>query len=415
MDKIVTVAIREFVETVRSKAFIIGAVFMPVLMVGLIFGVQKIARRMEVESLPERRIAVVDHAGVYAGLAAAVEDHNRSMPMRRFALEPLSGDEADSAKLAAGVRSGALFAYLIIPADAVSGDAKPELGRKETQLQAGEEIEHLVNTAVVGARFARHEPPIDEQRIRQLQRPVDLRLVDVRTGVDATGNKFASVITPFAFMFFLWMGTISVGQGLLTSMIEEKGSRIVEVLLSAVSPIQLMAGKILGMVCVGLLLMSIWTGLGYYAARSQDMEHLVTMSHVGYLALYFLPTFLFSAALQAAIGSVCNTLKDAQSFMTPIVLVNIIPMLLWMPISQNPSSMLSQVLSFVPPISPFVMILRVCSDPGTPIWQIAATLVLCWASVFVMIWAAGKIFRVGVLMYGKPPTPREMLRWLRYA
>jgi len=99
----------------------------------------------------------------------------------------------------------------------------------------------------------------------------------------------------------------------------------------------------------------------------------------------------------------------------PISILTIIPMLFWFYISEHPASALSVALSYVPPITPFVMILRVCADPGTPLWQVISTLAVLWASVVVAMWAAAKVFRVGVLMYGKPPTVRELLRWVRYS
>ena len=121
------------------------------------------------------------------------------------------------------------------------------------------------------------------------------------------------------------------------------------------------------------------------------------------------------AALLAAVGSVCNTLKEAQSMSSPLTILNIVPMVLWFPLTQNPGSVLGVALSFIPPITPFVMILRICADPDTPLWQIVASLALLWLSVIAMVWAAGKVFRIGVLMYGKAPTLKELVRWVRYA
>jgi len=136
---------------------------------------------------------------------------------------------------------------------------------------------------------------------------------------------------------------------------------------------------------------------------------------LGVAVLYFVPGFLLISAILAAIGSACNELKDAQSMVFPLSLLTLIPMLFWFYIVESPNSVISLALSFVPPITPFIMILRICADPDTPAWQIAATLVVLWGSVLVAIWAAGKVFRVGVLMYGKPPSVRELLRWVRYS
>ena len=214
-------------------------------------------------------------------------------------------------------------------------------------------------------------------------------------------------------MFLLFMGTFGISQGLLTTLIEEKGSRVVEVLLSAVSPTELLAGKILGLAAVGLLLLGVWGGVGYNSARTYHLTELVTGYRLTIAVLYFIPGFLLISSLLAAIGSACNELRDAQSMVFPLSLLTIIPMVCWFYIAEHPAAAFSLVLSFIPPITPFVMMLRVCSDPDTPVWQIAATLALLWGSVVTAIWAAGRVFRIGVLMYGKPPTPRELLRWVR--
>ncbi len=131
--------------------------------------------------------------------------------------------------------------------------------------------------------------------------------------------------------------------------------------------------------------------------------------------LYFVPGYLLMAALMAGIGSACNDLKEAQSMIFPLSLLTMIAMIFGFYFLEHPNSPWSVLLSHIPLITPFVMVLRVCADPDTPVWQIVTTLGVLWLSVLLAIRAAGKIFRVGVLMYGKPPSPRELLRWLRYA
>ena len=239
--------------------------------------------------------------------------------------------------------------------------------------------------------------------------------MDVASGRETTGNEVTRFLAPFEFMFLLFMGTMTISQGLLTSVIEEKSSRVVEVLLSAVSPTQLMAGKILGMVAVGAVLLTIWGGVGYGGAQARDVGYLVTPHRLTYMVLYFVPGFLLTSAFLAAVGAACNSIKEAQSMAAPLTLLTIVPMMLWWAITLNPTSTLSIVLSYIPPITPFVMILRICADSETPLVQVISTLLLLWLAVLVTIWGAGKIFRVGVLMYGKPPSLKELFRWLRYA
>ncbi|MEP0846384.1 MAG: ABC transporter permease [Phycisphaerae bacterium] len=415
MRKIVTVAVREFVETIKTKTFIISTVFMPMLIVLIMLMTERIAEVAENEPQPMRTVAVIDETGrLEPFLHSEFGTYNSEHPMRRMEIELIPPDAAAADHLRERVHRGEIYAYVRVPAEASRGEAACELGAQDSQIETQRRIQRLVESAIVSLRFASADPPIERSRVEQLQADVPFRVVDVRTGRDATGNELVRFMTPFAFMFLLFMGTLNISQGLLTGLIEEKSSRVIEVLLSAVSPTQLMAGKILGMVSIGALLMVIWAGTGYYAAQSRGMGYLVQVYQLQYLALYFVPGFLLMSAILAAIGSACNTIKDAQSLAFPVTLITIVPMMLWWQIAMNPNSTFSIVLSYIPPITPFIMILRICADPKTPLLEIIATLVLLWASVGAAIWVAGRVFRVGVLMYGKAPTPAEMLRWVRY-
>jgi len=417
MDKVLVVAVREFIETVKTKAFLIGSLLMPMLILALTYGSAWLAKTAEREKLPPRTIGVLDQTGVtFGALAARVREYNEAYPARPFVVENVPPGPDARESLRRRVDRGEIYAFLVIPREALAGQSPCELGRRDAQLSAGEAIERIVNDAIVAVRFAQAEPAIDLARVKQLQQKVGLRTVDART-LEATGEgeDIARFMTPFAFMFLLFMGTLSISQGLLTSLIEEKSSRVIEVLLSAVSPLQLMAGKILGMVAVGVLLLVIWGVAGYASAEYRGMGHLVAPYRVLYLVLYFVPGFLFFAAFLAGVGSVCNTLKEAQGMAFPMTIFTMVPIFLWWRITDSPSSTLSLVLSFFPPTAPFVMILRICADPQTPLWHIVATLGLLWLTVIGMIWLAARVFRIGVLMYGKPPTPRELLHWVRYA
>jgi ABC-type Na+ efflux pump permease subunit len=441
VNKILAIAAHEFWETVKTKAFIISVVLMPGLILGAVYATERIARMTAQEALPTRQIAVLDATGVVLPLLHdRIEAYNAQRPNQPFEVfdgaaagDPsttsAAGDSRASsagggafdsgrqehqvARLTDQIRAGALYAYIVIPRGALDSSEPCVLARKDAQISAGRAIESAVNEAVVDARFS--AAGLQRGEVQKLEREVELRQIDAASGAEVTEQAFARVVTPFAFMFLLFMGTMQISYGLLSSLLEEKSSRVIEVLLAAISPTQLMAGKILGMVAVGLTLMAAWGGAGYLAAEARGAGHLVTWFRLGHVAMYFLPAFLFFAAFLGAIGSVCNTLKEAQSLASPLSIMNIIPMILWFQITEAPQSLLSVTLSFIPPMTPFVMVLRICADPATPVWQIAATLVLLWATALGTIWAAGRIFRVGVLMYGKPPSLGELARWVRYA
>ena len=145
------------------------------------------------------------------------------------------------------------------------------------------------------------------------------------------------------------------------------------------------------------------------------MLSIVPLINLVYLLVYFVIAFFMIAALMAAIGSAVSDIREAQSLLGPVMIVLIIPMALWMPILRNPNSMFAQVCSFVPPTSPFVMILRLSGSEAVPTWQIPVSIVLGAVYVWLSLWAAAKVFRVGVLMYGKPPDFRTLWKWIKMA
>lgn len=423
MNKILTVAIREFIETVKTKTFLFSSVLLPLGMAGLIFGAQEIADLTEQQQQPTRILLVADETdAVLPALQSVITTYNEANKNRRLKFTPVDTtldnetlqQRVDEQRANAPPDTNEIaYGYLRITPGALAGEAPVELGRVDNQLRIGRIIEDQVNAAIRSVRFA--QSGLDPAQIMRLLAEVDFREIDLTSGEEVTGDTFARLMTPFAFMFFLFMGIMTISQGLLTSVIEEKNSRVMEVLLSAVSPTQLMAGKILGMVSVGVLLLSVWGGVGYAGAQASDLGYLVNAYRLGWLVAYFIPGFLLMAGFLAAVGSVCNTLKEAQSLSFPVTILTIIPMMLWWQISDQPMGILALTLSYIPPITPFVMILRICAAPDISVLELILTQVILWAFVFFIIWAAGRIFRVGVLMYGKAPNPREMLRWFRYA
>jgi len=180
------------------------------------------------------------------------------------------------------------------------------------------------------------------------------------------------------------------------------------VLLSAVSPFELMAGKIACLAGIGLTVTTLW-GLGaYVAARRQGIDITVGPGLVVFFLVYYILGFTLFSAILAGVGSVCNTVKETQSLMMPVMLVFIIPLISWMKLAQDPNGTLAHVLSFVPPATPMVMMLRLSTGSSISPAEIIGSVLFLAASVLATVWAAAKIFRTGVLMYGKRPGLREV-------
>jgi len=222
-----------------------------------------------------------------------------------------------------------------------------------------------------------------------------------------------NMLMPMAFMMLLFMSVMTSGQYLLTSTVEEKSNRVVEVLLSAVSAMELMTGKILGQMAVGLLVLSLYAGLGLLALVSFATLGLIDPVLIVFLLIFYVLAFFTFASLMAAVGSAVNEMREAQSLMMPIMMVLVVPMMLWLPLSRDPNSMLAVVLSFVPPLNSFVMLLRMASQSPPPMWQAWASIAVGVCGVYASVWFAAKVFRVGLLMYGKPPTFGTLVKWAR--
>jgi ABC-2 type transport system permease protein len=177
-------------------------------------------------------------------------------------------------------------------------------------------------------------------------------------------------MVPFFFMFMIYMGIMVIGQQILSSIIEEKSSRIIEILLSAVSPFELMAGKILGLTGIGLAVMALWVTTAYGTARWQGLAVDVSGMMFFYLVVYYILGFVFFSAILAGIGAICNTIKESQSLMTPAVMICIVPMISWFNLVQSPNGLFARVLSFIPPITPLVMVLRLSAASDISIIEI---------------------------------------------
>ena len=225
-------------------------------------------------------------------------------------------------------------------------------------------------------------------------------------------GQMAVLMLPFMFMFLMFMGVFGTGQHILTSIIEEKSSRVMEVLLSAVSPLELMAGKILGLAGIGLTVIGLWAAAAYATARWKGMEVSFPPEMLAYFLVYFVLGFLLFSSLLAAVGSVCNTIKEAQSLLMPLTLLLMLPMMTWFNLAQHPDSTLARALSFTPPLTPMVMILRLSASHHLPAIEIAGSIAVLAASVPAAMWAAAKVFRTGVLLYGKRPGLGEIFRWV---
>jgi ABC-2 type transport system permease protein len=223
--------------------------------------------------------------------------------------------------------------------------------------------------------------------------------------------KIVNYVTPAAMVFLMFVLVMMSIQPLLTTVLEEKMSRISEVLLGMVDPFELMMGKLLGGLAASFLVALLYVGSALGALFYLGYLSMVPLSAFFYFLLFLFPAVFFFGSIYLSVGAACNDVKDAQSLLTPFMLLMMTPLFLLPFLIQEPNGKTAVVLSLLPPATPFLMLMRVCISPGPPLWQVLLSLVLTPLCAALFVFAAGRIFRVGLLMQGKAPTIRELLKW----
>jgi ABC-2 type transport system permease protein len=435
MRKILDVAIREYNAAVRTKAFIISVVLMPIMMGGGIVMHRLLKDQVD---LTPKRIAVIDHSaaiGPFLVNAAKVynetaifDKESKAQNKPRIEIELVApqmdeGEKPYAVALSDRVREKELSAWVEIGARVVDPAAEGPAGSvayhskgslMDSQLRwLGMEI----NNQTRSLRMADAE--VDEATIQGLIAPVRIENLGLVSVDEATGevasarrtNEIATLVVPMVMMMLMFMMVTMGATPLVNSVLEEKMQRIAEVLLGSVTPFQLMMGKLLGTVGV-----SFTVGVIYFVGGA------LTVSRVGaseYIPYHILPWFfayqtaavLMFGAMFVALGSACNDLKEAQSLMMPIWLVVCAPLFVWFQVVRQPLSNFSTGLSLFPPCTPMLMLLRQTTPEGVPAWQPWAGLAGVVLCTLLCVWIAGRIFRVGLLLQGQPPKVSEIFRW----
>jgi ABC-2 type transport system permease protein len=429
-NKALIVATSEFTTLVQSKAFILGLLLMPVFM-GIAVGVQKFTR--DATDIKDRPFVIVDRSGALAGpLKAAADEWNHAnaandagpQSQPRFlpsdaAFDPT--DEQARAALSDRVRRDEIFAFVEIPSDVLNPDTKSTINYYSNHpgyrtLPAW--IQSTLNREILNQRF--RSASIDRAVVSRLTQRVDLSELGLlernAAGTIKAASKVDKVRTtaiPLGMMMILLFSVMSSAPQLLNSVIEEKMSRISEVLIGSITPYELMMGKLLGSAAVSVLLAAIYMTGGVMMARHYGYGDAIRMSDLAWVVVFLSVAVFMFGSIFITIGAACSDLKDAQGMMAPAMLLLMLPWMTWFSILNAPESPVSVALSLFPTATPFLMLLRIAIPPGPPAWQIALGVVLTGATAVFMVHAAGKIFRTGLLMQGKAATFGEMWKWVR--
>jgi ABC-2 type transport system permease protein len=437
MSKILSVIKREYIQIVRTKGFIIGTVLGPVFMLALIV-VPIIVSSASVEK--QETIGVVDLTDeIFMELDKKLDDKDYRLKdgIRRYLLErfePSADIKEVRTELREKVLRKELSAYIYIPEDvlkigpseSVARDSAPEEEKAEYVSEHTTDFEELralnraLNNVIVEKRLKREG--LDPQKVAQYIKRVELQPVKITKKGEEEDTAGTFMISYFLALI-IYMAILIYGQVIMRGVIEEKSSRVVEVVLSSLKPFQLMMGKILGIGAVGLTQFSIWTLFGIGASlysksfipAGADFAMPSIPAHVFiYFVVFFILGYFLFGTLYAAIGSMVNSEKEAQQLVMPVTMFLIVPIMLMIFVIRAPDSSLAVFLSMIPFFTPILMFLRI-TVLLPPFAQIGASIVILALTIILMVWLVAKIYRVGILMYGKRPKLAEVVRWVRYS
>jgi len=419
MNSIFEVALREYLEIVKTKFFIISLLLTPVIMGVMIVVMGYMSESSMNSEEPTQQVVFLDRTGnLESRIQTEVEKHNERRPAQRFEATIRTADEdgiddvVDTLK--DDVKNGTYAVFIDIGAEVIEGKGKSYYYADADgidDLKNSRRTRGILQNAVNEVRLENHE--ITTEEFESLTQSLDFVTMDVEDDEEFGGGQIARMVTPGFFVMMLFLGIFISSQSMLTSVIEEKNTRVIEVLLSAMTPFQLMAGKVLGLVSLGLTVIFVWCGGAFIAAVIAGLGNYVDLSDLHIFLLYFLLGFFLISSMYAAIGAACNTIQEAQSLMTPLMLLVMTPMFLVAPIINSPNGTIATVGSMFPLTSFLVMPIRMAADPDISRLQIWGSLAILTASVPAVMWIASRIFRIGILMYGKPPSIRELARWVR--
>ena len=473
MRKILVIALREYNGAVRTKAFLVSVIILPIMMVGSI-GVQMFL--LDRVDTTEKRFAIVDRTPgevVWQAVDEAVKVRNqreifsKEDPPKQvkptFGLEsiPAGADDGESAanlryELSERVRKGEFFGFVEIGADVLKAEAMPPeeavTASAVPAAEAGASKEPTPESSTAAAAFDRQsvryhsnsptyddfrnwlEPVInataravrfkakglDRVEVELAMRNIPLLQKGLSEKQVATGkieegadeNVKASVFVAFGVMMLMFMVIMVTTTPLMQGVVEEKMQRIAEVLLGSVRPFDLMLGKLLGMTGVSLTLATLYMIGGYWAADYYGFSQYLPLSLLPWFIVFQIMAVLMYGAIFVAVGAACSDIRETQTLVTPVMLVVTAPMFVLGKIIQEPNGGFSTIASLFPPATPMLMTLRLAVPPGVPLWQPLLGVALVLLTTMGIVFAAGRIFRVGILMQGKGASFKDLAKWV---
>lgn len=409
------IARREFAERVRSKWFLVMTILWPVLMVGMIV----VPALLGGQGTAGAKVAVVDRTQ---------EDFATAMTYQlgvvlKWDATPVSSD-TDEKALRKQIKSGELNGYVVIPADAVDGGEIVYSGDNASNQMVTLQFVQVAQSVVLGKRAKR--AGLDELELGLLMKPVNVT-VRHTTGEEQGASGIITFLLGYMIAFLIYIAITLYGINVMRSVVTEKSSRVVELLVAATKPNAMMSGKIIGVGGAGLTQIGIWFVIGALVLANQDtilglvgvspkagsMLPSLTLGQLAVTLISFVLGYLFYSSLYAAVGAMVSSEQDSQQAQMPVTFLLVIGIVAITAVTNDPRGDTATVMTNVPFWSPMLMPMRFFLG-GATVGQVAVSMLILAASTVVVARAAAKIYRVGILMYGKRPSLRELVRWLRY-
>lgn len=427
---------REYQERVYKKSFLIMTVLVPALMAGAIWIPVKFASRGDVENRTITIVAPTQELadGVKTQIAEVMsrdrdepfdaEQNNGDRP-KKNEVSPYNVNTSTSLtqekkqELRDQVNNGRLSGFLWISPESLQTRKFNYFSKDSTNFSEQVSLQSAIRMALTRQALEGHG--LTDRQVEDLLKPTSVKAVRVEKGKDSKTSGMGLFLASITMVTLLYVTVLIYGLAVMRSVIEEKGSRIMEVMLSCVTPREMMAGKIIGVGAVGLTQIGIWILLSIalsapavVALQSVAGGIHLPVSTVIYFAVFFLLGYLLYSSLYAAIGAMVNTEQEAQQIQFVILMPLIFAMVIAQTVIQHPSSQLAIWTSMIPFCAPMLMFVRILIQTP-PWWQIALCILLMLATIWALLLLCARVYRVGILMYGKRPTLPELVKWLRYA
>lgn len=427
MHNIFLFARREYLETVRKKSFIVMTILLPAMMFGFTVLPSMIAAKHSGEM---QHIVIATSDEQFAtdiGDQFSKPDAENSSRRRNasdstarifdFQVDTNVSPQEEEA-LTQRVNSHEIDGYLWVPPGSLADRKFSYRSRNSGDLDTVGTLSSAVRRALLQQSLRKHGA--STQEIEDALKPVDVQAKKIENGRVTESSGMGTFFSVILLMVLLYVTILMYSMSVMRSVLEEKNSRIFEVLLSTATPKELMAGKILGAAAVGITQIAIWTlAATPFAAQAisigGEQFHLnLSIANMVFFGVFFVLGFILYSALAAALGASVNSEQEAQQFQFVIMMPMIVSVIFMTPVILRPHSTMATVLSLIPFCTPLLMYIRILVETP-PVWQIGLSLALLVGAIYAMLAICSRIYRVGILMYGKRPTLPEIMKWLKYA